>query len=148
MSMLDDDRRCKARLAERRYETKNREARYARNRAWAAANPDKVYTEKRKQQVRDWKAAHPGYQRDHQREKKYGLSKEAFNALLETQNFQCAACRTDLTVLSNKNIHVDHCHVIGRVRGIICHGCNTSLGLMRNDPNLIRRLALYLDGRK
>jgi hypothetical protein len=148
MHMSEDDRRGKARLAERKYETKNRKARNARNREWAAANPDKAYTEKRKQQIRDWKTAHPGYQRDHQREKKYGLSKEAFNAILETQNFRCAACGTDLTVLSSKNIHVDHCHVTGHIRGILCHGCNTALGLMRNDTGLILRLASYLDGRK
>lgn len=41
--------------------------------------------------------------------------------------------------------HVDHCHVTGKVRALLCHGCNTSLGLLREDPARIRGLALYAE---
>jgi len=39
---------------------------------------------------------------------------------------------------------VDHCHETGRIRGLLCHRCNTSLGLMRDNPALLERASVYL----
>jgi hypothetical protein len=41
---------------------------------------------------------------------------------------------------------VDHCHTSGRFRGVLCHGCNSALGLINNeDPESLRRAAVYLE---
>lgn len=42
-------------------------------------------------------------------------------------------------------LHIDHDHATGRVRGVLCANCNTSLGLMKDDPSLLRRAADYLE---
>lgn len=40
---------------------------------------------------------------------------------------------------------IDHCHVKGHVRGILCKDCNLVLGWMNDDPNRLRALADYLE---
>lgn len=44
-----------------------------------------------------------------------------------------------------EEIHFDHCHSTGRFRGWICQRCNVILGMARDDPALLRKLADYLD---
>ena len=42
-------------------------------------------------------------------------------------------------------LHWDHCHTTGAFRGWLCHSCNYSLGHVRDDPALLRKMAAYLD---
>lgn len=43
-------------------------------------------------------------------------------------------------------IHVDHCHKTGRVRGVLCFSCNAALGQFKDQPDVIRRAATYVEG--
>lgn len=42
-------------------------------------------------------------------------------------------------------LHVDHDHKTGKVRGLLCKGCNTALGAFEDDSALMRRAADYVD---
>jgi hypothetical protein len=55
------------------------------------------------------------------------------------QGNACALCG------QGKPEHVDHDHVSGRVRGILCFGCNRALGYVADDPIRLHRLADYLE---
>lgn len=82
--------------------------------------------------------------------KKYGLTEQAFAALLAAQQGCCAICSVELTcVLPQKRntAHVDHDHITGRVRGVLCMLCNNALGSLRDDPNIAARAVEYLGGR-
>lgn len=59
------------------------------------------------------------------------------------QDGLCAICKQPLT--QGKHTHVDHCHQTGRVRGLLCRGCNVGLGNFQDDPALLRAAADYLD---
>lgn len=75
--------------------------------------------------------------------RQYGLTVDEFEALLLAQEGRCAICRTD-KVPRRGNWHVDHCHESGRIRGILCHGCNVALGHFKDNADLLRRAAEYL----
>ena len=78
--------------------------------------------------------------------KKYGLDEAAFNAMLAAQDDRCAICRLKLPG-GKGAFHVDHCHVTGRVRGLLCMLCNHGLGNFRDDPLKLRAAAAYLEAR-
>ncbi len=44
-----------------------------------------------------------------------------------------------------KTMSVDHCHITGKVRGLLCNLCNTAIGSLNDDSTLVRRAAEYLD---
>lgn len=44
-----------------------------------------------------------------------------------------------------KVLVVDHCHETGRVRALLCHRCNTSLGWFESNPQVWVKLSSYLD---
>ena len=46
------------------------------------------------------------------------------SGLLQIQNFECAICQTDLSMEPTTNQHVDHNHVTGKIRGVLCRACN------------------------
>ncbi len=58
----------------------------------------------------------------------YGLSVDRYNAMLEFQGGDCAICGKPMTGRKN----VDHDHITGKVRGLLCSGCNLRLGLFES----------------
>jgi hypothetical protein len=84
------------------------------------------------------RALEPDY-RDGERARRYGLSLADYRALQERQGHACAICRRVTRVLC-----VDHCHVTGRVRGLLCRRCNSALGFYADDQRLLRAALAYL----
>ncbi|MEV0399508.1 endonuclease VII domain-containing protein [Actinoallomurus sp. NPDC050550] len=60
--------------------------------------------------------------------------------LVERQGGLCPICQVAAAE------HVDHDHFTGDVRGILCAGCNTGMGQLRDDPWVVRRAIEYLTG--
>ena len=74
--------------------------------------------------------------------RRYGLSLADFERLCEAQGDRCAICRSPET--DGWDLAVDHDHMTGKVRGLLCRRCNAGLGLLRDDEQLLRRAADYL----
>jgi hypothetical protein len=73
----------------------------------------------------------------------YGITLEKYDAMLELQGGHCAVC--DRVVNDNgKHLHVDHDHVTGKIRGILCSQHNSTIGYCDDDPLILLRLAEYL----
>jgi hypothetical protein len=85
--------------------------------------------------------------------KKYQMTSEDFEILLELQNGLCYACDRDLSELSERDIQIDHNHICcnkdgscGKcVRGIICGECNRGIARFKEDSNLLRQVADRMD---
>lgn len=75
---------------------------------------------------------------------KYGLTMDEV-ATMRARG--CAICGTVEWMGRHSQAHIDHDHVTGVVRGVLCHECNTGLGKFRDDPDLLRRAADYLTPR-
>ena len=70
----------------------------------------------------------------------YGLDDETFTAMVVASQGLCDICDRP-----ERRMHIDHCHSTGAVRGLICGDCNHVLGRVRDDPNVLRALADYLE---
>lgn len=70
--------------------------------------------------------------------KRYGLTLDQYHAKLEAQDFNCAVCDIE------DPCDIDHCHRSLRVRGILCHGCNTAIGLLKESPALFQTASDYV----
>ena len=73
----------------------------------------------------------------------YGLSTDDYGRMLEKQNNQCAICACDFGTVE-KGACVDHCHTTGKVRALLCGGCNKAIGLLKEDVATVRAAAAYL----
>ena len=84
--------------------------------------------------------------------RKFGISIDEYEAILKKQNGVCAICRNPETRPQPsgkpRRLAVDHCHKTGRVRGLLCSNCNTAIGLLNDDPDLITEAAIYLEKHK
>lgn len=74
---------------------------------------------------------------------RYGIDQKEYDAILKSQGNKCKICNTEHS--GHKPLCVDHCHNSTRVRGLLCKKCNTSLGLLREDPKIMLNAILYLN---
>lgn len=68
----------------------------------------------------------------------YNLSTEDYDRMFDTQQGLCVICGNPVSV-------VDHDHKTGFVRSLLCNSCNTGLGSFRDNPELLRSAAVYLE---
>jgi hypothetical protein len=69
-----------------------------------------------------------------------GLSAAEYDALLAKQNGACAICRRRW----KERLCVDHCHLTGMIRGLLCRRCNLGLGYMKDDQASLIAAVAYL----
>ena len=106
---------------------------YEHNRSWEKLNPERSAANKR-----DWTLR-----------KKYGITEIAYQELVKKQCGLCALCG-----IPDHNLVVDHDHSTGRVRMLLCSGCNIKVGVIENNPTLIPVIQEYIaffkepDGKK
>lgn len=77
--------------------------------------------------------------RQKRRVKQYGLTVDQYDAMLAAQKGACCICTVEMNPP-----HVDHCHTTGKVRGLLCHKCNTALGLLGDSADRLNVAADYL----
>lgn len=116
-----DCRDCE-RSAARVYGKENRARRNERLSRWRRENPRAARANDERKRLR----------------KSYGITPSEVAAMALAQSGKCALCEQE------KRLVVDHCHSTGRVRGLLCHRCNTSLGWLEAHPSVFQRLAKYL----
>jgi hypothetical protein len=71
---------------------------------------------------------------------KYGVSEPYVDLMSVLQRGLCLVC------MDRPHTHIDHDHVSGEIRGLLCSGCNTGMGQFKDDPVVIKRAVDYLRG--
>lgn len=92
--------------------------------------------QRRKSRPKEWEARHL--------RRKFGITAEQRQQMLDAQGGRCAICRTD-NPGTRTYWHVDHDHVTGRNRGLLCHSCNVTLGKVKESTDTLRRMIAYLE---
>jgi hypothetical protein len=64
--------------------------------------------------------------------------------MLKDQNDVCAICFKEC--MFGKRLAVDHCHATGKVRGLLCSRCDTSIGKFEDSIELLESANKYLKG--
>jgi len=82
------------------------------------------------------------YMRSANRHRLYGITQEEFKKMLEDQSYCCKVCNT---FMAGADVHVDHCHITKKVRGLLCKLCNLGLGYFKDAPSVLRKAAYYLE---
>lgn len=77
------------------------------------------------------------------RTKQYGITIETLESLKKSQGYKCAICGIPEGQLS-RDLHIDHCHSTGKVRGLLCFACNGSLGKVGDNIEILEKMIGYL----
>ena len=73
------------------------------------------------------------------------ITREKYSELLAKQRGGCAICGGQQASKNKRHFDVDHDHATGRVRGLLCHGCNLGLGAFKDDAARLTLASLYLE---
>jgi len=117
--------------APQRYRKQHPERVRAQYRAWWAKNAEELKEKSRLRRAVDRQRnpeKYTNYARKHNLLKKYGLTRETFDALVRAQHNRCAICGTDKWGTKTNWPCVDHDHITGLIRGLLCLRCNLALG--------------------
>lgn len=77
----------------------------------------------------------------------FGLSLNDYQNMLIAQNNVCAIChQAETRTIKGKlsRLSVDHDHISGKIRSLLCNACNTALGFLEEDPVRIARMLEYI----
>ena len=96
------------------------------------------HKEKWKARQKRYRESHPDKCRDIFLKNKFGITLKDYQDMAKSQNGRCAICG-DVTKLV-----VDHCHTSGKVRELLCGGCNTALGLIREREEVTIKMRDYI----
>jgi len=80
-------------------------------------------------------------------ERKYGFNYKQYLELLKQQNNCCGnlGCQAKNPGAPGRSrFYIDHCHVTGKIRGLLCHHCNLALGQVNDNIQKLEGLIQYL----
>lgn len=77
--------------------------------------------------------------------REYGITDEERTAMYAEQLGLCALCDRPLPDITDREIHIDHNHETGWVRGLLHRACNVGIGMFEEDVNLLRKAVKYLE---
>lgn len=71
-----------------------------------------------------------------------------FEELLQNQNGVCAVCSNPEMSGRYKTLSVDHDHITGKIRGLLCSSCNRGIGLLKDNIEVLKSAISYLERTK
>lgn len=74
----------------------------------------------------------------------YNLTVEDYNLLRFAQQYKCKICGTHEAQNTYQRLHVDHDHITGKVRGLLCDRCNRGIGCFRDNPDIMYHAIKYI----
>jgi hypothetical protein len=78
---------------------------------------------------------------------RYGITLEEFEKILAEQGGVCAVCgetESDVQYGRLRPLSVDHDHVTGKIRGLLCNSCNRGIGLLGDNVTRLEQAVYYL----
>lgn len=113
-------------------------------RAFSRNNREHLNRQRRERYANDTdhRDSYRAYNRARFRQYKYGITYEEFHAMIDAQDNVCSICKKSN---GRQVLYVDHDHKTGRIRGLLCHTCNTFLGRIDDSIETLEYMIEYLD---
>lgn len=143
-----------------KYKHSHKDERLAYNKKWREENREQVNANERRrrkeipEKYKEWSKN----QRDRlgklwslrESVRLRNISVDDYNKMHEEQNGLCAICQKENTQKSRKEgdicrLAIDHCHITGHVRALLCGSCNKGLGHFKDDIDLLLTAVTYLE---
>jgi hypothetical protein len=93
--------------------------------------------------VKQWIENNPEQSKNTILLRKYGITSQIFDGMLDDQCGRCAICGTHFE--SSKTTNIDHCHTTGKVRALLCRHCNLVLGHAKESVQILENAVQYLN---
>ncbi len=126
---MTPEQKAQAIERQRAYVARNKKKIAARQSAYYRANKERTNETRRERDLRN----------------KYGISSEDYARMLFRQDFRCACCKTSKPGGHGERFSVDHDHATGKVRALLCFRCNTVLGHIEEDSDVLVAVMDYLE---
>ena len=136
--MTKEEKILSSRRAAKKYRDSNKDKVRKRHDKWMNENSDEV-----KKDQREYYHLNKERIRDNYLRRTFGISLKEYNDLLALQNNVCELCGGS-PVVKDKGFAVDHCHKTGKIRALLCRGCNVGIGNLKDDPELLEKAAAYI----
>jgi hypothetical protein len=105
-------------------------------RSWA-----KKFRERKRDSDKKWLAKQDkNYRRGISLHSRFGITLDDYDRMFRHQNGVCAICQKP----SKRNLHIDHEHNTGKIRGLLCFRCNWGLSFFQENTDLLSRASNYV----
>ena len=143
----------KIKAISKKYYINNSEKIKARKKEYLLNNSEKIKAIRKKYYINNpeikarnkkYKLENPEKIKNTELVRTYGITLEMYNKMLVDQNFCCAICGKHNSNFK-KQLSVDHDHETGAVRGLLCHHCNTGIGMFKDNTEILKKATNYLE---
>lgn len=150
--LTEEEKAEKHRESARKWAREHAEENRTRAKQWALDNPDKVkaynreHSKEKVEYTRQWKLANPE-KHAAQQARKYAIHR----GNRRKPGGNCQLCGNEETALARRStgeiraLQQDHCHATGVLRGLLCLDCNRLLGAAKDNAELLRAAANYIE---
>jgi len=106
------------------------------------------------QSYKDWRKKYRSgiepqkQRRNYEFKRKFGITIDDYVIMFKQQNGVCAICKQKETFTMKGITHslaVDHNHITGKIRGLLCRSCNQALGHLKDNLDSLRQAIKYLE---
>jgi hypothetical protein len=101
-----------------------------------------INKEKIKQKRKNYKSNKKEEIKRYELKRRYNVTPEQYNKTFSKQEGKCAICYNEFK--STQNTHVDHNHITGNFRGLLCRSCNQGIGYLKDDIKILKSAIKYL----
>lgn len=142
----------------KKYHEAHKEKRNKESREWKKNHKEKCKIDRRNYRIKNkdkenelrnqWRVTHKDKARDTVLKYNYGITLKQFNEMLSEQNNRCGVCNEIFTGVYPFTPTIDHIHDENRkIRGLLCNKCNSAMGLLKDDPELIIRAIEWVNNK-
>ncbi len=120
---------------------KNKKERHAYRKKYFIQNKE-IILKKQKEYYNKNKEKIKKQRKNYQTIRKYGITLKERDIMLQKQDNKCAICKNN--TFTGYDWSIDHSHLDGKTRGILCNRCNSLLGMAKDNIKILENAISYL----